>query len=125
MGTYKNLRVWQMAMSFTTDIYKVTSHYPQTEKYGLADQMRRAAVSIASNIAEGYGRASNQELLHFLAFSLGSSNEIDTQILISKNLGFLSDEEFTFLDMQNENINKMLRSLISTRKNQKTTVDTE
>ena len=109
-------------MSFTTDIYKVTGHYPQTEKYGLADQMRRAAVSIASNIAGGYGRASNQELLHFLAFSLGSSNEIDTQILISKNLGFLSD---TSLDMQNENINKMLRSLISTRKNQKTTVDTE
>ena len=87
-------------------------------KYGPWEQ-------VASNIAEGYGRASNQELLHFLAFSLGSSNEIDTQILISKNLGFLSDEEFTSLDMQNENINKMLRSLISTRKNQKTTVDTE
>lgn len=122
MGPHKNLRVWQMAVDFTTEIYKVTSHYPPTEKLGLADQMRRAAVSIASNIAEGYGRASNQELLHFLAFSLGSSNEIDTQIQISKNLGFLSDDEFTSLDCQNENINKMLRSLIFSRKNSESTI---
>lgn len=111
-----------MAVDFTTEIYKVTSHYPQTEKFGLADQMRRAAVSIASNIAEGYGRTSNQELMHFLAFSLGSSNEIDTQIQISRNLGFLSDDEFTSLDHQNEDINKMLRSLIFSRKNLESTI---
>ena len=110
-------------MAFTTDVYKTTSHYPQTEKFGLADQMRRAAVSIVSNIAEGYGRDSNQELLHFLAFSLGSSNEIDTQIQISKNLGFLSDEEFNSLNLQNEDINKMLRSLMFLRKNTSTTAN--
>ncbi len=105
-------------MVFTTDVYKITSHYPQTEKFCLVDQMRRSAVSIASNIAEGYGRSSNQDLLRFLSISLGSSNEIDTQIQISHNLGFITEEEFTSLDLQNEDINKMLRSLIFTRKNQ-------
>lgn len=112
MGPHKNLLVWIKGMEFVTEIYRCTNHYPQSEIYGLVSQMRRAAVSITSNIAEGYGRSSFGDLIHFLHISLGSSNEIDTQILVSYNLGLLSFEEFTKLDNMNDEINKMLRSLI-------------
>ena len=90
MGPHKNLRVWGISMDFVTEIYKITAGFPKEEKYGLVDQMRRAAVSITSNIAEGYGRSSNSDLIHFLYFALGSSNELDTQIQISRNLNYLS-----------------------------------
>ena len=118
MGPHKNLRVWQLSMKFVSDIYLVTSHYPDTEKFGLVNQMRRAAVSIPSNIAEGYGRSSVSDLLHFMYFALGSSNEIDTQILISKDLGFINEEEFYSLDTQISDINKMLSSLIYKKKHE-------
>ena len=112
LGPYKNLQVWQKGISFVTELYHVTSHFPNFELFGLANQMRRAAVSITSNIAEGYGRSTKAELLHFLHISLGSANELDTQILISYKLGYLNSEEFNTLDKDIEEIAKMLRSLI-------------
>ena len=115
LGPYKNLQVWQLAVSFNTELYKITRSFPQEEIFGLVSQMRRAAVSIPSNIAEGYGRSTNSELIHFLYIALGSSNEVDTQIEISKNLSFLGEEEYSKLSEMNNEINAKLRSLIKVR----------
>ena len=106
-------------MDFVTEIYRSTSNFPQSEIYGLVSQMRRAAVSITSNIAEGDGRNTIGDLLHFLHMSLGSSNELDTQILVSFNLGYLTKEEYEQLDRMNDEINKMLRSLIFVKNKRK------
>lgn len=119
MGPHKNLNVWNKSMDFVTEIYRSTSNFPQSEIYGLVSQMRRAAVSITSNIAEGYGRNTIGDLLHFLHMSLGSSNELDTQILVSFNLGYLTKEEYEQLDRMNDEINKMLRSLIFVKNKRK------
>ena len=119
MEPHKNLNVWNKSMDFVTEIYRSTSNFPQSEIYGLVSQMRRAAVSITSNIAEGYGRNTIGDLLHFLHMSLGSSNELDTQILVSFNLGYLTKEEYEQLDRMNDEINKMLRSLIFVKNKRK------
>ena len=90
--------------------------FPRYEVFGLSSQMQRAAVSIPSNIAEGYGRASNPDLIHFLHIALGSSNELDTQILIARNEEYITEEEFHQLEDLNDNVMRMLQSLIYTRK---------
>ena len=102
-------------MILCDEIYRVSKSYPKDELFGLVSQMRRAAVSIPSNIAEGYGRSTNAEVIHFLYNSLGSSNELDTQILISKSQNYLTDEDFTKIDNLNGDVNKMLHSLIYKR----------
>ena len=89
MATHKELDVWKEAISLVTDIYKLTADFPEAEKFGLVSQMRRAAVSVPSNIAEGASRGTNKEYVHFLNISLGSLSELETQIIISENLGFL------------------------------------
>ena len=115
MGPYQNLTVWQKAMVLARDIYNVTANYPESETYGLVSQMRRCVVSIPSNIAEGYGRGTNRDLVHFLYTSLGSSNELETQLLLSREFSYLSDEDASMLLQLNEQINKMLSSLIYRR----------
>lgn len=115
LGPYKNLLVWQQAILFTTEIYKLTSTFPKSEIYGLASQIRRAAVSIPSNIAEGYGRSTNTDLVHFLYMALGSSNEVDTQMVIAMNVGYITKEQYEAMDTINAEINAMLRALIKTR----------
>jgi len=115
MGSYQNLTVWQKAMVLAKDIYRVTASYPKSETYGLVSQMRRCVVSIPSNIAEGYGRGTNKDLLHFLHTSLGSSNELETQLLLSREFLYLSDEDACMLLQLNEQVNKMLSSLIYKR----------
>ncbi len=115
MGPHKNLDVWRKSMILCDEIYRVSKSYPKDELFGLVSQMRRAAVSIPSNIAEGYGRSTNAEVIHFLYNSLGSSNELDTQILISKSQNYLTDEDFTKIDNLNGDVNKMLHSLIYKR----------
>ena len=102
-------------MILCDEIYRVSKSYPKDELFGLVSQMRRAAVSIPSNIAEGYGRSTNAEVIHFLYNSLASSNELDTQILISKSQNYLTDEDFTKIDNLNGDVNKMLHSLIYKR----------
>lgn len=115
MGPYKNLIAWQKSMSLAKEIYSVTASYPQSEVYGLVSQMRRCVVSIPSNIAEGYGRGSNRELIHFLYISLGSSNELETQLLLSQELGYISNDDADALIILNNEINKMILSLIYKR----------
>ena len=116
MGPHKNLLVWQKSMDLVRKVYQTTVHYPQSEIYGLISQMRRCAISIPSNIAEGYGRGSNAELIRFLYIALGSSNELDTQIIISKDLLYLDDEETIILEKMNNEVMMMLHSLIGKRK---------
>ncbi len=86
--SFKDLVVWQRAIALTIDIYKLTAKFPEAEKFGLTSQMRRAAVSIASNISEGYGRATRGEYIQFVGHSRGSCSELETQIVIAKALGF-------------------------------------
>ena len=116
MGPHKNLQVWQDSMALVSMVYKMTRNFPRYEVFGLSSQMQRAAVSIPSNIAEGYGRASNTDLIHFLHIALGSSNELDTQILIARNEEYITEEEFHQLEDLNDNVMRMLQSLIYTRK---------
>ena len=113
MQNYKTLKVWEKAHTFTLNIYKTTLAFPKTETYALADQMRQSASSIPTNIAEGCGRNSNLELAHFLNISLGSSNEIDYQILLAKDLEYISQEQYELLETQIGEIRAMLISLIS------------
>jgi len=117
MQDYRKLKVWEKAHSFTLSIYKITLGFPKTETYALADQMRRSASSIPTNIAEGCGRNSNLELSHFLNIALSSSNEIDYQILLTKDLGYISQEQYELLKNQIGEIKAMLIALISKLRN--------
>jgi four helix bundle protein len=104
-------------MSFVTELYRLTRKYPKEEQYGLTNQLRRAAVSIPSNIAEGCARRNTKEYIQFLYFSLGSAAEIETQILISFNLEYMSEiDEQTMLKMLEEII-RMLVGLIKSLSN--------
>ena len=103
-------------MDFVTMLYKKTATFPKEEIYGLTNQMRRAAVSIPSNIAEGAARKSNKEFIQFLHIALGSTVEIETQLIISKNLKFIDDESFIELDKERNEIGRMLFGLIKYRK---------
>lgn len=117
MGPYKNLKVWQESVDLVTLVYQVTASYPKSEQFGLVSQMRRCVVSIPSNIAEGYGRGTNGDLIHFLSISLGSSNELDTQLILSRRLSFITEETFALLVEMNASVWKMINSLIYVRKN--------
>lgn len=110
MQNYKELRVWQKAHSFTLKVYEVTKVFPKDELYSLTNQLRRAASSIPANIAEGCGKNSNNEFAHFLNIALGSSNESEYFLLLSKDLGYLSPENHTELE---DNINEIKAMLIS------------
>jgi four helix bundle protein len=109
MHDYKKLEVWKKSVDFVKVCYDLTSSFPDSEKFGLTSQVRRSAVSIASNIAEGAGRDSNKEFAHFLAISQGSCFELETQIIIAQQLGFIGEESATLFKL-NE-IGKMIRSL--------------
>ena len=112
MHNYKNLEVWKRSVELATQIYSLTDHYPKEEKYGLASQIRRCSVSISSNIAEGAGRGSDKEFKLFLNYALGSCFELETQLLISINLGLIAKE--IQKDVLNEltEMQKMIYSLI-------------
>ncbi len=109
--THKDLEVWKQSISFVTDIYKITGNFPKEEIYGITSQIRRAAVSIPSNIAEGAGRNHDKEYLQFLSIALGSTSELETQIIISNNINYINTEQMnTILDKLN-NIRKMIVGL--------------
>jgi four helix bundle protein len=100
MKTHKDLEVWKNSIKLITNIYSTTRNFPKEELYGLTNQMRRCAVSIASNIAEGAARNSTKEFIHFLHIARGSLAELETQLIVSYNLSFLPEE--TFKDFENE-----------------------
>ena len=110
--THKDLEVWKKSISFVTDIYKMTAEFPSNEIYGLTNQIRRAAVSIPSNISEGFSRTTDKELLQFLQIARSSATELDTQLIIAKNIGYISNE-ISGVDSQLLEIRKMLSALIT------------
>ena len=113
MHKYKELNVWKLAVELATEVYKVTAQFPAEEKFGLQSQIRRSAVSIASNIAEGAGRGSNGEFKQFLGIAYGSAYELETQLLISRNLAFISENDINQVVMRIEMIQKMIFKLKS------------
>lgn len=90
--THKDLLIWQRSIQLVTRMYKITENFLGSEKFGLMNQMRRAAISIPSNIAEGSGRKHPKELTHFLHIAMGSCAELETQTIIAKNLGYIDEE---------------------------------
>ena len=113
---HKGLDVWNEAMALTTRIYAVTEAFPKSEVFGLASQMRRAGVSVPSNIAEGAARSSTREFLQFLNVAGGSLSELDTQIEIAMRLGFVSAEQREELDGMTDSIASKLAGLIRQQK---------
>ena len=112
-STFRDLRVWQEAMDLTVEIYKSTAAFPKHEIYGLAQQLRRAAVSVASNIAEGKGHRPTIEFLHFLFHARGSILEVQTQLLIASKLGYLPEQQCSDLLGAAEGIGRALNGLIA------------
>ncbi len=110
LKSYKELIVWQKSMVLVKELSRLTESFPENEKYGLTSQMRRASISIPSNIAEGWGRLSRKNYVQFLRISRGSLFELETQILITKELNYINDSE-TIENLITE-ISKMLNSLI-------------
>jgi four helix bundle protein len=108
MANFKELIVWQKPIDFVTEIYRITEAFPKTELYGLISQIRRAAISIPSNIAEGSSRRSKPDYLQFLKISRGSCAEVETQLIISKNLKFLNEDDYLKLNERIIEISKML-----------------
>jgi four helix bundle protein len=113
MQNYKDLKVWEKAHQFTLEVYEITKLFPKEELYSLTNQLRRAASSIPANIAEGCGKNSQTELAHYLNISLGSANEAEYFLILSKDLKYLNENIFeTLIKIINE-IKAMLIALIS------------
>lgn len=108
---YRDLVVWQKSITLVTDIYVLTRQFPNSEVYGLASQMQRAAVSVPSNIAEGYERKYSGDFSRFLSIASGSVAELETQLVIAINLGYLSQEMASGVQSLADEVSKMLYSL--------------
>lgn len=111
MKTHRDLKVWQNSIDLVTEIYKLTKAFPSSETFGLTSQIQRSAVSVPSNIAEGAARNSNKEFSRFLSIALGSLAELETQLIISKNIKYLSKDQFDSILTSLIEIRKMLSGL--------------
>jgi len=112
LKNFKDLKVWDKAHKLALKVYEITKDFPREEIYGLISQMRRATVSIPTNIAEGCGRNSDAELARFLEIAMGSASELEYLLLLSKELNFLSDKLYTTLKSETTEIKQMLATLI-------------
>jgi four helix bundle protein len=112
-GDYRNLIAWQKAKRLALDVYRCTRKFPRDEIYGLTSQMRRAAVSVPSNIAEGKGRHSHKDLVHFLYHARGSLLELETQISIARDLEYIDQPAFEILESETEEVGRILNGLIN------------
>jgi four helix bundle protein len=116
LDSYRDLLVWQKAMDLATKSYKLSSQFPRTEIYGLTSQIRRASVSVPSNIAEGYGRSSRKEYVQFLFVAQGSLKELETHAILALQLSFVPEENVRKLLKESETLGKMLGALIRSLK---------
>jgi four helix bundle protein len=114
MHNFRELKIWQEAIKITKLTYQLTKLFPPAETYGLTSQMNRAAVSIPSNIAEGAGRNSNKEFTQFLNITMGSCFELETQIIVAFELGYIKNEDLDKFIFDLNKLEKMINSLIST-----------
>jgi four helix bundle protein len=119
MRDFTQLEVWQKAKDLVLDIYRETARFPQAEQYGLCSQLRRAAVSITANIAEGTGRGSDAEFARFLEMALGSGAETRSHLLLAEELGYLNPETRETISGKTIEIGRMLTGLIETLRNSK------
>ena len=110
--TFEDLIIWQKSIVLTKQIYTITRKFPKEEIYGLSNQLRRASVSVSSNIAEGYGRITRNDYKRFLSFSFGSTFEIQTQLIICIEIGIINNEDFNESMMLSKEISAMLYAII-------------
>lgn len=111
MRPHRTLEAWKKAMDFVVDVYRATDSFPKEEKFGLTSQIRRAAVSIPANIAEGAGRQSDKEFVHFLAIAQGSASELETELLIGNRLGYINDGNILKLCNSLDQIGRLITGL--------------
>jgi len=119
LKTYKDLEVWQKAYAFCLEVYQATREFPAEEKYGLISQIRRSVISVPSNIAEGYGRKNLPEYIQFLYVAYGSLCELETQLLLSKDIGYIELAENDRLIETIGTIERMLKALIRSLENKR------
>jgi len=117
LRNYKDLKVWQRSYNLCLDIYKITKGFPQEEKYGLISQIRRASVSVPSNIAEGYGRKTTPDYIRSLYIAYGSTCELETQILLGGDLDYIKVEQAKKLQNDIGEVERMLKALIKSLEN--------
>ncbi|AZI21182.1 four helix bundle protein [Chryseobacterium taklimakanense] len=115
MRSHKDLQVWQESMVLVTEIYSLSENFPESEKFGLTSQIRRSAISIPSNIAEGFARKGNKELIQFLYISIGSLSELETQYEIAKNLNYIKEakeitDKIIFIRIMLSNLIKSIKN---------------
>ena len=114
---YKELKVWEKSYQLCLEVYRISKGFPKIEIYGLISQMRRAALSIPSNIAEGYGRKTLSDYLRFLYIAYGSVCELETQIMLSGDLGYLNENQLLKLQKEIREVERMLQALIKSLEN--------
>jgi four helix bundle protein len=112
MGNYQQLKVWKRAHTFALELYRSTESFPDRERYGITSQLRGAAISVVSNVAEGSGRNSNRDQARFLQIARGSICELECQLLLARDIGYLTAETWSALDRPCREIGKMLNGLI-------------
>ena len=117
LKNYKDLNVWQKAYQVCLKIYKMTKRFPKEEIYGLTSQLRRAAVSVPSNIAEGYGRQTTKEYIQALYIAYGSNCELETQVLLSGDLGYIKSDDLEEIKQDISEVERMLKALIKSLEN--------
>ena len=111
MENYRELIVWQKAMDLAEEVYRIVKAFPKEEQFALSDQLRRAAISVPSNIAEGYGRKAAKEYSRFLNIARGSKNEVETQLILCVRLGYATKQNIELAMSLCDEIGKMLNSL--------------
>lgn len=114
MQDFRNLKVWEKAHELTLAVYKATAGFPAAELYGLTSQIRRSSASIPANIAEGCGRSSDAEFAHFLQIAMGSTSELEYQLLLSRDLGLVPPATYLELDDTAQEVQRMIAGLIKT-----------
>ena len=113
--SFRDLTVWQRAIEMSLQVYKLTAGFPDSERFGLTNQLRRASVSVASNIAEGYGRSTRGEYVQFLGHARGSNSEIETQLVIANSLGFGQKDVMTVAENLCNEVGRMLGALMKSQ----------
>jgi four helix bundle protein len=108
---HKNLEAWKLSMDLVMEIYQLTRNFPKEEQYCIVSQMRRAAISVPSNIAEGSANMTNKQMINFLAISMGSLNELDTQLEISKRLGYIDPKNYETINQRVDRCKSLLYGL--------------
>ncbi len=114
--SFTDLHTWQAGHSLALDVYELTKKFPDAEQFSLTSQMRRAAISITSNIAEGFSRSTIKDRVHFYIMSLGSLTELQNQALLSRDIGYITSEDFDPIAKQSVTVHKLLNGLIKSTK---------